>query len=122
MVAAKNVSLDLGNCNKSNHVMVQWSDNIGTLAIDSNHDFDEYGVANELTIYGANSSDFTFSKFQDYTYVDGYGYFPSSLGLSVESVNSDCHIKISNWWNQPFSGITFGNGESLSYTDINSRL
>lgn len=121
-VAAKNVSLDLGNYNKANHVIVQWSDNIGTLAIDSVHDFDETGVANALTISGATSNDFTFSKFQDYMYLEGYGNFPSSLGLSVDSVNSDCHIKISNWWNQPFSGITFDNGELLSYTEINRKL
>ena len=125
-VAAKNVSLDLDNNYKSNNVIVQWSGNIGTLYIESTHGGDENAVANTLTIDGANSNDFTFSKYKDYFLYDdtesGKSYYIA--GLSIDSkTNPDCKIQISDWWGgKSFTGITFGNGEFWDYEKVSNQV
>ena len=105
-VAAKNVSLELDNCYKSNNVTVQWSNNIGTLSIESNHDLTTNGIANTLTISGANSTDFNFIE---------SGYAELSL---VSKTNSGCSIQIEGGFDYIFSEVTFDNGTFYSYADI----
>lgn len=125
-VAAKDVTLDLGNTfNNSNNVMVEWSDQIGTLFIDTYKDFDSSGPDSYLTIKGANSGSFQLTKFTEVIYSDPVNGDVSGLvGLCLTDVNSPgCQIKISKWFSeQQFSGITFGNGEFLSYYDINAKF
>ena len=90
-----------------------------------NKDFESSGKDSYLTIQGANSGDFSFSTFSEIIYDDpSYGPIYGPWGLAITStVNPDCLIKITNWsMDQQFSGITFDNGEFLSYEDINKMI
>ena len=125
VIAAKNVTLDLGNQLGSNNVTVQWSNNIGKLYIEAYKDFESSGLDSYLTVSGAKRDDFDFTKYPEFVIVPGYEPMFAGFVLSVKSkVNPDCKIDVYNWWgDKQFSGITFVKGESsefLSYNEINS--
>ena len=110
-ISAGNVTLNQ-NGNASEKITVHWSEQIGTLKINSGSNS---GTNNDLLIIkGANSSDF---------YYKITGNTLTLTPVSTDDKYFGTGINIYNWKNgKAFSaGITFDNNETLSFDTINTK-